>query len=53
MENMGGEADEVVATEVVFVSPEDDAMKSVQGRPWHKNTKTRESKMQIIARWES
>ena len=27
---MGGEADEVVATEVVFVSPEDDAMKSSQ-----------------------
>jgi len=28
MENMGGETDEVVATEEVFVLPEDDAMKS-------------------------
>ena len=27
---MGGEADEVVVTEEVFVSPEDDAMKSSQ-----------------------
>ena len=30
MENMGGEADEVVATEEVFVLPEDDAMRASQ-----------------------
>lgn len=30
MENMGGEADEVVAIEEVFVLPEDDAMKLSQ-----------------------
>ena len=30
MENMGGEADELVAAKGVIVSPEDDAMKSSQ-----------------------
>ena len=30
MENIGGEADEVVAAKEVIVSPEDDAMKSTQ-----------------------
>ena len=60
---MGGEADEVVATEEVFVSPEDNAMKSSQSseavmlfkvhRGMKNRRKDKKEKCKMIARSKS